>query len=169
MEHPNIEQFMREALKVAAEGLERGELPIGAVVVLDGQVIAAAHTRERAEGRLLVHADLLALEAADRLRPFPGRRRDARLFVTLEPCLMCLGAAMSFFIGGVYYGLESPGDGAVELVRGWPRAEGDFPAYRLPELRGGILREESVELFRAYVERHSSGAMWEWAKTLVER
>ena len=97
------EHFMRKALEVAQQGLDQGELPIGAVVVLDNQVIAAAHTRERAENRLLVHADLLALETADRLQPFPGKRRDARLYVNLEPCLMCLGAAMSFFIGAIYY------------------------------------------------------------------
>src|SRR5215831_11073194 len=111
-------RFMREALRLAREGMERGELPIGAVVALDGEVLAAAHTRERAERRLLVHADLLALEAADRLGPYRGRRRDTRLYVTLEPCLMCPGAAMSFMIGEVYYGLESPADGAVALVRG---------------------------------------------------
>src|SRR5579883_2862909 len=117
------EHFMREALKVAREGLEAGELPIGAVVVLDGKVIASAHTREKAEGRLLVHADLLALEEADRLTPFPRRRRDTKLFVNLEPCLMCLGAAMSFFVGEIYYGLESPSDGAVELVRSWQKQD----------------------------------------------
>lgn len=95
-----VEFFIRQALQAAHEGLEQGELPIGAVVVLNGQVIAPAHTMEKSEGRLLVHADLLALEAADKLKPFPGKRRDAKLFVTGEPCLMCLGAAMSFFSRG---------------------------------------------------------------------
>jgi tRNA(adenine34) deaminase len=66
--------------------LEKGELPIGAVVVLNNEVIAAAHTTEKTEGRLLVHADLLALEAADRIKPFPGKRREAALYVTGEPC-----------------------------------------------------------------------------------
>jgi len=131
---------MREARRQAARGLEQGELPIGAVVVLEERILAAEHTREAAEGRLLVHADLLALEAADRLQPFPSRRRDAQLFVTLEPCLMCLGAAMSFFLGELYYGLESPGDGDGALVQGWQRREADFPAYRLPRLAGGLLR-----------------------------
>jgi tRNA(adenine34) deaminase len=161
------ERFMREALNAAADGLESGELPIGAVVVLDGRLIVREHTRERAEGRLLVHADLLALEAADRLQPFPGRRRDARLYITLEPCLMCLGAAMSFMLGEVYFGLESPGDGAVALARSWRRKEEDFPAYRLPRIEGGILRAESLALFREYVARHTSGAPWEWAKTIA--
>lgn len=161
------EHFMREALAVARTGLERGELPIGAVVVLNGGVIASAHTQEVAQGRLLVHADLLALEAADRLRPFPGRRRDAALYVTGEPCLMCLGAAMSFFIGEIVYGHEMPSDGAVALVQSWRRRERDFQNYRVPRITGGVLRQEGIDLFKEYVERHSSGAMWEWAKTVA--
>lgn len=84
MEHMH-ERFMREALKMARIGLEKGELPIGAVVVLNNEIIAAAHTMEKTAGRLLVHADLLALEAADKIKPFPGKRRDAVLYVTREP------------------------------------------------------------------------------------
>src|SRR5689334_20721456 len=101
MEPEQAEHFMRQALKLAEAAMEQGNLPIGAVIVLEGHIIAAAHTAEVTEQRLLVHAELLALEEADRLRPFPGRRRDARLFTTLEPCLMCFGAAMSFLIGSV--------------------------------------------------------------------
>jgi tRNA(adenine34) deaminase len=163
------ERFMREALAVARQGLEKGELPIGAIVVVEGHIVASAHTMERGEGRFLVHADLLALEAADKLKPFPGKRREASLYVNLEPCLMCLGAAMSFFLGEIYYGLESPGDGAVELVQQWGKKHEDFPGYRVPKIEGGILQEESLELFHEYVDRHSSGAMWEWAKTLTVR
>jgi tRNA(adenine34) deaminase len=162
-----IEFFMRAALRQAQEGLEKGELPIGAVVVLDDEIISAAHTMERSEGRLLVHADLLALEAADKIRPFPGNRRDARLFVTCEPCLMCLGAAMSFFLGEVIYGHESPGDGAVSLIQHWQRQEADFPGYRVPKIVGGVLRDEAIALFEAYVARHSGGPVWEWARTIA--
>src|SRR5258708_40061083 len=147
-----IEHFMRLALEKAKEGLEKGELPIGAVVVLNREVIASAHTMEMSEGRLLVHADLLALEAADRIKPFPGNRRDAKLFVTGEPCLMCLGAAMSFFIGEIYYGHECPGDGAVSLVLQWKRKEEDFPNYRVPKINVGRFRTSSIELFRDDVE-----------------
>ncbi len=163
-----VEFFMRQALQVAREGLEKGELPIGAVVVLNGEVISSAHTMEKSEGRLLVHADLLALEAADKIKPFPGKRRDAKLFVTGEPCLMCLGAAMSFFLGEIYYGHECPSDGAVALVQQWQRKEEDFPNYRVPTLVGGVLRAEAISLFREYVTRHASGAMWEWARTIAE-
>lgn len=163
------EYFMGAALDIARAGLARGELPIGAVVVLNGQIIATAHTTERAERRLLVHAELLALEAADRLHPFPGPRRAVSLFTTLEPCLMCFGTAMSFGLGEIHYALESPGDGAASLVQGWQRDEAALPSYRLPRLNGGLLRAESLALFKDYVARHNSGGMWEWARTLVAR
>jgi tRNA(adenine34) deaminase len=160
---------MAAALHVAASGLERGELPIGAVVVLGNEIIASAHTAERAERRLLVHAELLALDTADRLAPFPGRRRDVRLFTTLEPCLMCFGAAMSFGVGEIHYALESPGDGALTLAHTWQRDEATMPGYRLPAIQqhADTAREQAIALFRAYSERYSSGAMWEWAKTLA--
>ncbi len=161
------ERFMRSALAVARMGLDQGELPLGAVVVQGSQIIASAHTQEVGQNRLLVHADLLALEAADRLKPFPGSRRDCTLYVTGEPCLMCLGAAMSFFIGGIVYGHEMPSDGAVALVQQWQRDDAAFPSYRLPKITGGVLREEGIGLFKEYVMRHSSGAMWEWAKSVA--
>ena len=73
---------------------------------------------------------------------------------------------MSFFLGEVYYALESPGDGAVEMATAWFRRKEDIPGYTLPKITGGILREETRILFQAYVTLHNSGAMWEWAKTL---
>jgi tRNA(adenine34) deaminase len=167
METESISRFMREAITMARAGLDAGELPIGAVVVLNGEVISRAYTRERAEGRLLVHADLLALEQADRLRPFPGRRRDACLFVTGEPCMMCLGAAMSFFLGEIYYGHECPGDGAVALAKGWRRKEEDFPPYRLPDITGGVLRDDCLALFDEYIARNEHSPLWEWANAIA--
>lgn len=161
------EQFMEHALAVAAEGLEKGELPLGAVVVSEGKIIAAVHTQERTQGRFLIHADLLALDAADRLRPFPGRRRDATLYVNLEPCLMCMGAAMSAFIGNVCYGVASPSDGAVELVNRWSPKTTNFPACRVPKIRGGVLQHRSIELFEIYVAKHPSGPMTDWARSFL--
>jgi tRNA(adenine34) deaminase len=169
MPHPPA-HFMAAALRLAATGLERGELPIGAVVVLGDEIIASAHTAERAERRLLVHAELLALDAADRLALFPGRRREVRLFTTLEPCLMCLGAAMSFGLGEIHYALESPSDGAITLAQAWQRDEAALPGYRLPatQQHTDTARLQAIALFRAYTERHTSGPMSDWAKTLTQ-
>ena len=160
---------MRQTLALAETAIERGELPIAALVVLDGQVIASAHTAERAEGRLLVHAELFALEQADRLKPFPGSRREAVLYTNLEPCLMCLGAAMSFQLGAIYYALESPSDGAAALVQGWRRDEEAFPGYQVPAITGGLLRAESIRVFQQWIEQNPPGGpVWEWVKSLAD-
>ena len=162
------EHLMRQTLALAAEALKLGEFPIAAIVVLDDKIIAQATTLERREKRYLGHAELVALEQADSLSLSLDHRRDARLFTNLEPCLMCLGAAMSFFLGEICYGLESPGDGAVDLVRAWVRKEDDMPGYRLPRITGGLLRKESLELFKEYVSLQPPGPMRDWAETLTQ-
>ena len=163
------EVFMRAALQLAEEALGKGELPIGSVVVLNDRIIASAHCVDKQARRFLAHAEFIALDQADRLRPFPGERRDARLFTTLEPCLMCMGAAMSFFIGEVTYALESPTDGAVDLVKSWRPGDDTMPSYRVPDIFFGLLREESKDLFRRYVEMHPpDNQLWKWAKSLTE-
>ncbi len=162
------EQYMRQTLTLAAEALEFDEFPIAAIVVLDDRIIARATTLEQRERRFLGHAELVALEKADKLRLSLEDRRNAKLFTNLEPCLMCMGAAMSFFLGEIYYGLESPGDGAVDLVNAWVRKEEDIPGYQLPRITGGLLREESVKLFETYVSLRPPGPMQEWAKTLIQ-
>ena len=161
------EASMRQALALAASALEWGEFPIGAVLVLDGAVIASGTATEQREQRFLGHAEMVALEAADWLGLSFEERRRTRLFTTLEPCLMCMGAAMSFFLGEITYALESPGDGAVEMARAWARREADMPGYQVPAIHGGLLREESMRLFAEYVSRRPPGPMRDWAETLT--
>lgn len=159
---------MRQTLALAHEALELGEFPIAAIVVLDDEIIAKSTTAEQRERRFLVHAELLALEAADKLGlPLP-RRRSTKLYTNLEPCLMCIGAAMSFFLGEIYYSLESPADGAVNLVETWERKKSDMPGYITPTITGGLLREESIEIFKKYVSVRPPGFMRDWAITLTK-
>ena len=161
------EYHMRQVLALAAEALEGGEFPIAAILVLDDETIAQATASEQREKRFLGHAELVALEEADKQGLSFDERGRARLFTNLEPCLMCMGAAMSFFLGEIIYGLESPGDGAVELVRGWARKEEDIPGYQMPKITSGLLREESIRLFEEYVARREPGPMRDWAETLT--
>ena len=158
---------MQQTLELAAGVIELGELPIAAIVVLNDKIIARAATAEQREKRFLIHAELLAMEAADKLGLSYENRRQARLFTNLEPCLMCLGAAMSFFIGEIYYSLESPADGAVDVARMWQRKVEDMPGYQLPKISGGLLREESINLFKKYVSVCPPGPMRDWANTLI--
>jgi tRNA(adenine34) deaminase len=164
---PTTTHYMRETLALAASVLPLGEFPIAALLVLDDQVIASATTAEKRQGRFLIHAELLALEAADRQRLSFNERQQACLYTNLEPCLMCMGAAMSFFLGEIVYALESPGDGAVSLVRNWVRTSDDFPGYRIPKITGEILRLESQELFKIYVKQQPPGPMRDWAESLT--
>jgi tRNA(adenine34) deaminase len=162
------ERYMRQALALAAGALEHGEFPIGAIVVLDDRILGRGTATEQREKRFLGHAELVALEAADRLQLTFEERRRARLFTTLEPCLMCMGAAMSFFLGEIVYGLESPADGGTGLVQAWLRKEEDLPGYQVPRITGGLLREESLRLFEEYVSQRPTGPMRDWAETLTK-
>jgi uncharacterized protein YndB with AHSA1/START domain/tRNA(Arg) A34 adenosine deaminase TadA len=165
-----VEAAMSQVLALAQDALDAGELPIAAAVVLDGAVVASASTAERAERRRLVHAELRALDAADRLHPPAAERARMRLFTNVEPCLMCLGAAMSFGIGELYYGVPSPTDGSVALIQSWTPPAGDLAPvwYRVPRIVGGIRVPETRALFHAYVDRHGTGPMVDWARTLID-
>jgi tRNA(adenine34) deaminase len=89
-------------------------------------------------GRLLVPADLLALEATDKV--ISGRRRRSTLYANLEPCLMCLGAAFTAELGTVVSGLESPGDGGMAAFERWQESRDSdaMPGHHLPEIRGRL-------------------------------
>ncbi len=168
MDEMTPEFYMKETIALAGEGLALGEAPIAAIVVYGGEIISKAITAEKREERTLVHAELFALQQADELKlPFM-ERRQAALYTNLEPCLMCMGAAMSFFLGEIHYALESPGDGAVELVKKWSKRGEDFLAYQLPKIRSGLLRRESQELFRKYIHISPPSPIRDWAETLTK-
>jgi len=162
-----INTFMKEAISLANKSLEKGELPIAAIVVLNNEIIASAHTAEKEEKRRLVHAELLALEIADKITPFPGKRNEVMLFSTLEPCIMCMGAAMSFGVGEVFYSLEAPQDGGTNLIVDYFKEKNNLLGYNLPKVEGGFLRNESIKLFKEYIIRYPSGSLSDWAKHLA--
>ncbi len=159
---------MRAALDVARCGLSRGELPIGAVVVADGEVVGRSHTEEVTQRRLLVHAELLALEQADRHEGWD--RRGATLYTTLEPCLMCLGAAATAMVGRIVWALASDGDGASKVAQEWNDGRSDqLPHLHLPEVEGPFGADEAAELFRSYVDARADSCdpFVRWAATLI--
>jgi tRNA(adenine34) deaminase len=158
---------MRLTLQLAEEAMRSGECPIAATVFLDDEMIAGSFTKEFSERRLLVHAELNALIEADLKRYSYPERTRMQLFTNLEPCMMCMGAAMSFFVGEIYYALESPSDGAVKLAQDWnPQSDG-FASYRVPKVQGGILREESKSLFLSYADKCPPGGLKAFAEGLA--
>jgi tRNA(adenine34) deaminase len=161
------EKFMNEALALAKRGLDEDEMPIGAVVVLDGEVVGSAYWRYKPDA-LLDHSDIVALRAAEKDARIQGHRRRTTLYVTLEPCLMCLGAAMSFGISRIVFGLEAPMDGASAVTRRWqPQLGFPPPGYQMfsnPEIVGGVCRDASLALVQTYVERHPND---EWMQAML--
>ena len=163
---------MEEALAQARLSLERGEVPIGAVVVFGGEVVTRAHWQGLGGGKLLEHPELMALLEADRLEAITRRRdrQQAALYTTLEPCALCIAAAMSFLLGRVVFALESPTDGAASLPELWKPAAGHpargEPPYAVPAIVGGVKRAQSLELVQAYLSRKPQDGA-DWARTLI--
>ncbi|MEY9904734.1 tRNA(adenine34) deaminase [Catenulispora sp. MAP12-49] len=162
------EQMVQAAIEVAEEGLAAGELPIGAVVVLDDQIVGRAYTQDRGQRRRLVHADLLAMIEADDQLGWARRPHPLRLAVNLEPCVMCFGAAMTMGITEVHYALESPADGASAIAGHWQPTNLDLPGYAAPAMTGGILRHASRELFRRYCRTAPESGFRSWAQTIAD-
>ncbi|MBL7257867.1 nucleoside deaminase [Paractinoplanes lichenicola] len=160
------DDLMLAALDVAEEGLAHGEMPIGAVVELNGKIIARAYTRDVGLGRRLVHADLLAMTEADKALGWGPRPGPLRLAVNLEPCLMCMGAAMALVVADVCYGLESPADGGARIAADWP-ADPTLPWYRPPNLLGGLRRAETRDQFRRYADAGPDNSFRRWARNLA--
>src|SRR3954453_14201148 len=137
---------MEAAMQEARLALAHDDVPIGAVVVLDGSIIGRGHNeRERREDPT-AHAEVLALrEAAAALRSW--RVLDATLYVTLEPCTMCAGAIVLARVPRVVYGCADPKAGAagsVLDVLAEPRLN------HRPEVVGGVLADECAELLRSF-------------------
>jgi tRNA(adenine34) deaminase len=148
---------MGAALEQAALGLEAGELPIGSVIAADGEIVARSYWHSR-DG-LLAHPELVALQEAN--------RRGVTLVTTLEPCLLCMAAAMFGFAERVVFALESPTDGGTTIGDVWNPAAGSVSPYRFPAVEAGVRREESAALVREYLRREPASPFARWAETLV--
>lgn len=137
---------MRAALDAAHEAAAAGEVPVGAVVVRAGEIVARAGNAPRGLADPTAHAEVLAIREAARVL---GRDRleDCDLWVTLEPCAMCAGAIAHARIARLYYGADDPKGGAV--VHG-PRFFAQPTCHHRPEIYSGIAERESAELLRAF-------------------
>jgi tRNA(adenine34) deaminase len=139
---------MREALVEARRGFVAGEVPVGALVVVDGAVVARAHNEPVALADPTAHAEVLALrEAARKLGNY--RLVGAALFATVEPCPMCCGAALHARVARVVYGARDPKAGAVESLY---RLLDDARMNHRVAATGGVLADESAALLREFFE-----------------
>ncbi len=140
---------MRRALEIAGEAALRGEVPVGALVVVRGEVVAVAHNERETLNDPTAHAEIVALRrAAAALGSW--RLVDAELFVTMEPCPMCAGALVNARLRRVVYGCDDPKAGAVRTLY---RLLDDPRLNHRVEVVPGVLAAESAALLRSFFSR----------------
>ena len=137
---------MQTALAEARKAAEAGEVPVGAVVVRDGEVIASAHNAPRRLADPTAHAEVLALRAAAKALG-QERLESCDLWVTLEPCAMCAGAIAHARIGRLYYAAPDPKGGAVTHGA---RVFEHRQCHHRPEVYSGMGEEEAARLLRGF-------------------
>lgn len=137
---------MKHALALARKAADSGEVPVGAVVMLDGEIVGEGHNAPRGDHDPTAHAEIVAIRAAAAKL---GRERlgDGELWVTLEPCAMCAGAIAHARIGKLYYAASDPKGGAVEHgARLFRHAE----TLHKPEVYSGMGEAEASKLLRDF-------------------
>lgn len=138
------DKFMKSALKCAERALKEGEVPIGAVVVLDGKVISRGHNRRTKRQIATAHAEIEAIEKACK-KLGSWRIPECELYVTLEPCPMCMGAVLNSRIRKVYFG--APEDKGRSLTRELATAN---LLNHTVEVEGGVMEAECREILSRF-------------------
>jgi tRNA(adenine34) deaminase len=137
------EQYMQQALNEAQKAFDAGEVPVGAVVVMNNKIIARAHNQVELLNDSTAHAEILALTTAYN---FLGSKYlpEATLYVTLEPCLMCSGALYWSKIGKIVFGAD-------DEKNSYRKSTGtNNPFHPKTEITGGILKEECAQLMKDF-------------------
>jgi len=138
--------FMLEAIKEAKKAFRQDEVPVGAVIVENGKVIARAHNQNISKSDPTLHAEINALRKAAKLKN-SSRLDDCDIYVTLEPCTMCAAAISLARIRRVYYGCEDNKFGAIQNGVKFFHAKS---CQHKPEIYSGILEDESRELLQGF-------------------
>ena len=140
--------FMREAMALAKMAEEIDEVPVGALIVRNGEIIAKAYNTRETSKCATHHAEILAIEEA--CRTLGGwRLPGCTLYVTMEPCCMCAGAIINARIPRVVYGAPDLRFGAFGSLINLA----EIPLNHKPEIVGGVLGEENVEILRSYFKK----------------
>lgn len=139
------QKYMKEALKLAKKAAELGEVPVGAVIVHEGKIIARGYNRRELDQNGISHAELTAMQrACKKLNSW--RLEDCTLYVTLEPCPMCTGAIINTRIPRVVIGATDPKGGAMGGVMDLT----DYPWNHHPEVKKGVMEQECGDILRQF-------------------
>jgi tRNA(adenine34) deaminase len=144
----NDMKYMEQALALAKRGAELGEVPVGAVVVKDGTVIAQAHNERELLPDATAHAEVLAIRRACAALG-TSRLSGCTLYVTLEPCPMCAGALAAARVDRVVFGAFDARGGACGSMMRIQK----YPLYFMPTFEGGVMERECSEILTAFFKQ----------------
>lgn len=145
MENLNDENYMRLAIDEARKAYKRDEVPVGAVIVKNGKILARACNLRQTSRKATHHAEILAIEkACKKVKDF--RLTGCEIFVTMEPCPMCMGAILNARIERLIFGAKINKDGALTAEEINERAMLNFKT----EIKSGVLENECAELVSSY-------------------
>ncbi len=152
MINTNDEVFMRQALVLASQAADLGEVPVGALLVHENSIIASAYNERETAPSALAHAELTAISRACETL---GRWRlsGCTLYVTLEPCVMCAGAIVQARVDRVVYGAKDAKGGAVESLY---QVLSDTRLNHRPEVNGGVLADECSTILSQFFQKRRS-------------
>jgi len=138
--------FMKEALKEAKKAYKKGEVPVGAVVVVDGKIISKAYNKKESINDPTAHAEIIAIRKACKAL-YNWRLTEATLYITKEPCIMCCGAIINARLKRVVYGCDDPkGGGALSLYS----ILQDARLNHQVEIKNGILEKECRDILQKF-------------------
>lgn len=143
------EKFMKEALKQARQAYNKLEVPVGAVIVKDGKIIARAYNQKECKNDTTNHAEILAIKKASK-KLNSWRLIDCDMYVTLEPCSMCAGALIQSRIRKVYIGAPDAKTGACGSVLNLLE---DYKFNHVVEVENGILKDECESLLKEFFKK----------------
>lgn len=142
----NKEDYMKLALKEANKAKNKDEVPIGCVIVCNGDIIAKGYNQRENKQLTKNHAEMIAIERANKKIGY-WRLEECELYVTLEPCMMCMGAIYQSRIKKVYFGAYDPKGGVCHSIIRFNEIKG---LNHYPEIEGGILQEECSLIIKEY-------------------
>jgi tRNA(adenine34) deaminase len=138
--------YMKMAIELARKAAAADEVPVGCVIVKDGKVIGKGYNQKEEKNSSVYHAEIVALLQASKTTK-DWRLENADIYVTLEPCLMCLGAIINHRIKNIYFGAYDPKGGAIESSVKLADIKG---LNHYPNFKGGILSEDCGILLKTY-------------------
>lgn len=155
------EKWMRIALEEAEKAMEEGEHPIGTVIIAGDTQLSRGQTSVARHGTITAHGELLALRDAG--WGVFSADRPLTIYTTLEPCLMCIGAAMQCGVDEIVYAMPAKPDGGTKYVEAIEES-GD----KAPKIRSGVLQDDAVKLMKENLVKNASHPGIDYAKALLE-